>query len=135
MNLVLMYNEQFQVIDYWRTRNKYFDYTPSLLIPLSNSDFNESSSIKAIVESAFISNSSANISYSGYFSQCAAASCTYSIYGRQSIVIIVTSIIGVFSGLSTVLKLLTPLLVQVLYWCLHDLQGMQNIKFLFSNSF
>lgn len=127
MNTVFMYNKQFQVMNYLRIRSNYFYYTPSLLTPSPSADFNESSSISTIWDSGFISNWSANVSYSSFYSVCAPTSCTYSVYGRQNIIIIVTSIIAVFSGGSTVLRLLTPVLIQVFNWFLNGIQGMQNI--------
>lgn len=112
---------------YWRLRNKLLFYIPSLLAPSSNNNFNESSSILSILQSGFINNWTAKANYSSYFSQCSPRQCTYSIYERQSIIIIVTNVLSVFSGLSTVLKLLTPVIVQVFYWFLNHLWGMSIV--------
>jgi hypothetical protein len=71
---------------------------------------------------------SRNSSYSSFFAECAANLCTYSIEGRKNIIIVVTSLIGVFSGLSVALQLATPFVVQVYDACLQHVNGRQNKK-------
>ena len=56
-------------------------------------------------------------SYSSFFTECNPSYCTYLINERPGILIIVTTLISIFSGLNLILKLLIPLIVRVFYWC------------------
>lgn len=112
-------------------RNPFLFYTPPLLTSTSGDSFNESSSLQTLLSTGFITSWPIKVNYSSFFAQCKAKTCTYSIYGRQSLPTIVTSTIGVFSGLSTVLKLLIPILVHVTYWFFNNARSMYRIKFWF----
>ena len=62
-------------------------------------------------------------SYESFFTQCSPESCAYMIIERNNLVVIVTALIGAFSGLNIALKLLTPLIVRALFWCKGCMQG------------
>ena len=72
------------------------------------------------------------VSYPGFFSECAASNCTYSLNERQNIILIITSLIGIGSGLSVALRLVTPFLFHIVYWSLGLVQSKQETFRIFS---
>jgi hypothetical protein len=77
-----------------------------------------------IVDNVMIEEWSTEASYELFFDQCDPSYCTYSVNERPGIIFIVTSLIGAFSGLNVVLKLLIPLIVRAIYWCWGYVHGM-----------
>jgi hypothetical protein len=112
------------VIQFWRNRTYALNYLPPLLDRTVPSRFNTSTLILTIVENCLIEGWSQQVSYSSFFDQCYPSYCTYSVNELPDIIYIVTTLIGVLSGLNVVLKLLIPLLVQALYWCWGYVHGM-----------
>jgi beta-lactamase regulating signal transducer with metallopeptidase domain len=53
-----------------------------------------------------------SIIYENYFNECEPIECTYNQQTKNSIIYIVTTIIGLNGGLITVLKLIVPRLVK-----------------------
>ena len=104
-------------------------FIPPLLNKSLDIKFNSSSTIGSIMKEGFIDNLTVKTSYSVYFNMCAPSNCTYSIQGRQNIIIIVTTVIAVIGGFVTIYKLLTPALVNLVYWFWAHRQGMRNNKY------
>ena len=104
-------------------RAHYFYIAPTILDPRRDIVFNASSTLMNILEAGMINNFSAQISYSAFFSECDVTYCTYWVRGRRNIIIIITSLISLSGGLFVALKLSTPILVHILYWCFGYVQG------------
>lgn len=64
-----------------------------------------------IVEAMFIEAWSSNISYASFFEQCHPAACSYKSIDRYNVLYVVTTIVGLYGGLTVLLKLIVPLVV------------------------
>lgn len=53
------------------------------------------------------------LNYTDYFNACKPVSCTYSFVGRRNLLLVITIIIGIFGGLSDLLRLLIPVVVKI----------------------
>ncbi|CAF4320292.1 unnamed protein product, partial [Rotaria sordida] len=53
-----------------------------------------------------------NISFSSYYNICSPSSCTYEYISRNNLFFVITTILGIFSGLSLGLKLLTLIILR-----------------------
>ena len=87
-----------------------FILTPS---PSISSRFARNATVNEIVESLFIESWITNISFDDYFIECRPSSCTYTIIYRQCITFIITSIMGLYEGLTISLRLSTPTVVNI----------------------
>ncbi|CAF1194034.1 unnamed protein product [Adineta steineri] len=74
--------------------------------------FGLNTTLSTIIKSGFIEKWIENINYTLYFNQCAPKLCFYTINKRLNIYYIITAIISVYGGLSTVLSLIIPAIVR-----------------------
>jgi hypothetical protein len=81
--------------------------------PSISSCFARNATVNEIVESLFIESWITNISFDDYFIECQPSSCAYTIIYRQSITFIITSIMGLYGGLTISLRLSTPIVVNI----------------------
>jgi hypothetical protein len=80
----------------------------------SSSRFMPKSTIASIIDQLFLEQwESQNVSYADFFRQCQPIICTYSSVSRGNIVYVITTLISLLGGLSTILKLLVPFLVKL----------------------
>ncbi|CAF0984298.1 unnamed protein product [Adineta steineri] len=63
----------------------------------------------------FVETCSSNVSYNQYFEQCKPDSCSVTLFESGSFIIVVTTILGLYGGLTTFLKLVVPFLVFSIY--------------------
>ncbi|CAF2215269.1 unnamed protein product, partial [Rotaria magnacalcarata] len=63
--------------------------------------------VESILNKLMIDSWTTNISFSSYYSTCSPSSCTYEYTGRNDLFFVITTILGIFGGLSLGLKLLT----------------------------
>lgn len=96
---------------------------PPLLNQTLDATFHPDDNITDILRRGMIDGKYSNWSYDLFFEKCGANYCSYSVSDRQNIIIIITSVIGIASGLSVALQLLTPLLFHIAHWCLGNLQS------------
>ncbi|CAF0805382.1 unnamed protein product [Rotaria sordida] len=91
------------------------------LIPLGSSfnfsTLNENLSppnetIESIINKLMIDSWISNISFSSYYNTCSPSSCTYEYISRNALFFIITTILGICSGLSLGLKLLTLIILR-----------------------
>ena len=68
------------------------------------SQFNTNSLVMAIMDDALVEEWFLNTSYSSYFSECRPSSCTYSISTRKTALEIVTMFLGLYGGLTIILR-------------------------------
>ncbi len=74
----------------------------------SHTKFPSNSITNDIVEQMFIESWSINISYDNFFQQCQPKSCLYTLIGRSNILYVITTIVGLYGGLTVLLKILVP---------------------------
>ncbi|CAF1412535.1 unnamed protein product [Adineta ricciae] len=81
--------------------------------PLSQiqSKYPINSKVDEIVEQMFIESWSINISYENFFDQCQPKSCSYIETERYNIVYMMTILLGLYGGITVLLKLTVPLFI------------------------
>ncbi|CAF0731637.1 unnamed protein product [Adineta steineri] len=72
----------------------------------------ENSTISDILDKLMVEEWSNSSTYENYYSECQPAGCSYSVMSKNSVIYIVTTLIGLVGGLITVLKLTVPMLVK-----------------------
>ena len=85
------------------------------LNPLENSNFSVHSTLETLVENLFVDDWLEKWNYSSYFSQCQPRYCQYNINQRPETLYIITSLLGLYGGLSVVLHLIIPHIVNLLF--------------------
>ena len=55
-----------------------------------------------------------NMSYASYYNECAPKTCSYSYNQHNNFLIVLTTIISLIGGLNTILRLIVPLIIQVI---------------------
>lgn len=85
------------------------------LLNNSKTRFSSNHTVDSIVQQTFIETCSSNVSYNQFFEQCQPRSCSVTLFGPNSLILIVTTIVGLYGGLTTFLKLIVPLLVFTTY--------------------
>ncbi len=73
----------------------------------------ENSTIEDLLDELMVEEWNSSIMYENYFNECEPRECTYNQQTKNSIIYIVTTIIGLIGGLMTALKLIVPRLVMV----------------------
>ncbi|CAF1375969.1 unnamed protein product [Adineta steineri] len=86
---------------------------PNSTIPLYKNEtrFSATDTIDSIAQQMFVETCSSNVSYNQYFEQCKPDSCSVTLFESGSFIIVVTTILGLYGGLTTFLKLIVPFLV------------------------
>jgi hypothetical protein len=87
-----------------------------------SSRYSENSTIEDLVDELMIEEWNSSIIYENYFNECEPTECTYTHQTKNSIIYIVTTIIGLIGGLTTALKLIVPRLVKIIALCIQKLQ-------------
>jgi hypothetical protein len=90
----------------------------TLLDPMLSSRFPPNTSIRMIVNKMMVERWNRSIFYGNFYQNCHPANCSFTYQERIHIVSIITTVIGVFGGLSTILQLLSPVLVQIFFKCI-----------------
>ncbi|CAF4179203.1 unnamed protein product [Adineta steineri] len=78
---------------------------------LQSSRFPLNATIETLAYELFVEQWYTNISYTSYFTSCAPQSCIYTFIQRKSFLNVITSLLSIYGGLSVVLRLIVPLLV------------------------
>lgn len=124
---VIYYNNKqfssFQVLTHWRNRTNMFFFAPMALDSRLDISFKPSNSIFDILKQGMVDNMTVQWSYSSFFRQCGVTVCRYESSGRHSILRIITTSMGIISGLSVALQLVTPFVVHMIHFCLGHLLG------------
>ncbi|CAF1073467.1 unnamed protein product [Adineta steineri] len=81
----------------------------------TNSRFNSNLLASDIVEEMFIESWSINISYKAFFQQCQPTSCSYKLIDRYNLLYVVTTILGLYGGLTVLLKIIVPFTIRRLH--------------------
>ena len=101
----------------------------STITPLNASlstQFPPNMTVENMIPNMFIEQWSYNVSYSAFFTQCQPSSCSYSVSQRKDFLKIVTILLGIYGGLTTVLHLIAPLLVTMTNKIIERFRGTTN---------
>ena len=102
--LEILYNQSF--IDMFTNSSEHF---PKLNSSLSNQ------TVETLLSQMLVDHWSNRTSYEEYFTQCAPDLCQYIVSQRYDVLHIVTLMTGLFGGLSAVLRILAPFMVEILW--------------------
>jgi hypothetical protein len=96
--------------------------------------FSLNDTIESIVEQMFIESSSSKVSYSQFFETYHPLPCSVTLSKRNNMLIVVTTIMGFYGGLTTFFKLVVPFLVSCLYKLLRKYKERPHIQIHASNT-
>ena len=91
-----------------------FDRPPINVMPLTNealSRFPPTTKIQTILDELLVETWTGKGNYSAFYGQCQPNICTYSYVPRASAAYVLTALVGLFGGLSMVIKMVAPMLV------------------------
>ena len=93
----------------------WFMIEPGRFLPMESnqSTFNVNDTMETIISRMFINRWEEEVSYDGYFQGCGPRECTYTSYYRFDPLDIITTFLSIFGGLSTVLRVLVPILLKI----------------------
>ncbi|CAF2557859.1 unnamed protein product [Rotaria sp. Silwood2] len=87
------------------------DFTVRTLDPTLSSP---NATVQTLIDELLVDRWDSSIDYNQYYLSCAPISCTYSFNKQVDVIYLVTSIIGLFGGLTVALKLFVPILVKTI---------------------
>jgi hypothetical protein len=88
----------------------------------TESKYTLNTSINTIVEQLFIETWSINVSYGNFFTQCLPTSCSYTRVEQYNVIYVITTLLGLYGGITILLKLFVPFTVSQFYKCIHRFQ-------------
>ncbi|CAF4177164.1 unnamed protein product, partial [Rotaria sordida] len=97
------------------TLDRYFDRSLGSSFYFSNLNENLNSpneTIESIINKLMIDSWTSNSSFSSYYNICSPSSCTYEYISRNDLFFVITTILGIFGGLSLGLKLLIIIILR-----------------------
>ena len=80
----------------------------------SSTRFNVNETIETLAYEMFIESWKTNVSYEKFFNSCAPAYCTYNVYYRFDALILLTTFLSVYVGLSLVIHAMVPYAVEMI---------------------
>ncbi|CAF3670361.1 unnamed protein product [Rotaria sp. Silwood1] len=109
---------------------RFFPSTSSLLIHALSIDtqthFSPQTSIEKLVTELFIEDLSSTISYAAYLARCAPTSCTFTYQRHNNFVYLLTTLLGLYGGLTIALRLFVPALVS--WWRMRKLESNEEVN-------
>ncbi|CAF1368789.1 unnamed protein product [Rotaria sp. Silwood1] len=91
--------------------NYYFIINGSVLLT-NSTRFSPKTTVGEIINELMIERWYENVRYEEYYQQCAPEQCSYLLPFRNNALYIVTTVIGLFGGLSVALKIIVPIIVR-----------------------
>ncbi|CAF3999813.1 unnamed protein product, partial [Adineta steineri] len=80
--------------------------------------FHMNSTIQELVDELMVEEWNNATIYDGYYNECQPSKCSYSYQGKNGVIYIITTVIGLVGGLITVLKLIVPRAVRLVMFCI-----------------
>jgi hypothetical protein len=81
--------------------------------PLDASLSSSNATVQSLVDGLLVENWESSVVYEQYYSTCAPLSCSYTFDGKINLIYTITTIIGLYGGLTIVFKLISPVLMQI----------------------
>ena len=97
---------------HWQSRHT-MNVTPLQSSILSQ--FTPITTMETIMNSLMVDQWKWSVKHETYFRICQPSECTYTIFNRRNLILIVTTLIGLFGGLVTSLKLIIPSVVRFIF--------------------
>ncbi|UJR12169.1 hypothetical protein I4U23_016346 [Adineta vaga] len=83
---------------------------------LSESFFQINETVQEMIDRLFVNKWDVSHSYGKYYEQCHSSQCTYSYIQSSDIPYIVTTIMGLYGGITIVLKIFSKFIIQLIFW-------------------
>ncbi|CAF3921398.1 unnamed protein product [Adineta steineri] len=83
---------------------------------LSESSFQMNETVQDMVDRLFVNEWNIIHSYQNYYEQCHPSQCTYSYIQNSDIPYVVTTIVGLYGGITIVLKVLSKFMIHIFFW-------------------
>lgn len=93
-------------------------FTPKILDE-NQTRFSKNIITNDIVEELFIESWSTNVSYENFYSECQPISCSYIITQQYNLFYVLTTLLGLYGGITILLKLIIPFLLTLFHKCLN----------------
>lgn len=81
----------------------------------TESQFAMNTSINDIVQQMFIESWSSNVSYTRFFQECQPRSCSYVLAERYHVLYVITTLLGLYGGITILFKLIIPFAVRQIH--------------------
>ncbi|CAF1043810.1 unnamed protein product [Adineta ricciae] len=91
--------------------------------PLNTNLSSSNETVQDLIDRLLIDEWKYNISYENYYRTCSPRLCRYTIEERVDTLYIITRIIGFYGGLTIALKIITPLLMNIIQYCFRRFQN------------
>ncbi|CAF1023917.1 unnamed protein product [Adineta steineri] len=88
--------------------------------------FGMNSTIQELVDELMVEEWNNATIYDGYYNECQPSKCSYSYQGKNDVIYIITTVIGLVGGLITVLKLIVPRVVRLIAFCIRRCRVKRN---------
>ncbi|CAF0766233.1 unnamed protein product [Adineta steineri] len=88
--------------------------------------FGMNSTIQELVDNLMVEEWNNATIYDGYYNECQPSKCSYSYQGKNDVIYIITTVIGLVGGLITVLKLIVPQVVRLIAFCIQGCTVKRN---------
>ena len=82
------------------------------------SEYQSNSTINDLLSQLMIEQWNLSVMYEGYYDKCQPAKCVYTYETRNDAIHIVTTLFGLIGGLLTVMKIMIPLSVKLIFYCI-----------------
>ncbi|CAF1026860.1 unnamed protein product [Adineta steineri] len=80
--------------------------------------FSENSTIEELINQLMVAEWNSSIIYENYYNECQPSQCTYTHQTKNSVIYIVTALVGLIGGLTTALELIVPRMVKFISFCI-----------------
>ncbi|CAF1670280.1 unnamed protein product [Adineta ricciae] len=102
--------------------------------------FNPQTKIEYLINELFIENIFNQTNYTQYYSECLPNSCHYTYLNRFNWIYILTIFISLFGGITAILRIISPLIIQLFFFlkerfCLKQTQEMNQSQGIISNKY
>jgi hypothetical protein len=78
--------------------------------------FNSTTKLESLINELFIEEILNKTSYTEYYSQCLPNNCHYTYPSRFKWIYVLTTLIGLFGGITTLLRIITPFIIQLFFF-------------------
>ena len=125
-NLICLFNQS--CIDQLRQAVDFSNNFTTLALDLSKLTRHQSNTtVENIMRDIMVEEWTRNISYANYFTQCRPVYCRYTYTKKYDVLFVITSIIAVIGGLTTILQIIVPRFVKLVRWLIKK-QGQRRIQ-------
>lgn len=81
--------------------------------PLNSTLSSSNVTVQSLMDTLMVDRWNSSVSFIHYYAICATPSCTYVVTERANLIYIITTIIGLYGGLSAAFEIIIPVLVKI----------------------